>query len=146
VGTSINNPGSVIHGIESQFVSGFARYFHLSVNATWQDTSNKSDNPALDGKQLPGRYEKSLFVRLDADITRLNLYAEYLREDNMYYDSTNLLKADDKQSVTLGGKYLYRALQLRLEVKNIFNNRFNDYYRQAQASGTAYFGSVKLEF
>ena len=108
----------------------FFEYFSFSGNMTLQDTKNKSSMAAFDGKKLPGRYGQSYMCRLEAGRWNVKVYLEYLVDKNLYYDTTNLLKAPDKEELNLGTSYLFRdRWRFNADVKNIQDNYFEDFYR-----------------
>lgn len=130
IGRSVNISGSRIQGIEAGMTLNFFEYFSFSGNMTLQDTRNKSSIAAFDGKKLPGRYGQSYMGRLEAGRWNAKVYLEYLVDKNLYYDTTNLLKAPDKEELNFGTSYLFRDhWRFNADVKNIQDNYFEDFYR-----------------
>lgn len=127
IGRSENISGSLINGVEAQGRINFCRYFTLTVNATLQDTENQSHIPAFDGKQLPGRFESSYLGRLEAKYSGVKVFLEHLSENDMYYDTANLLKAAVKEEFNAGVSWLYKAVLISLEAKNLADNQYEDF-------------------
>jgi iron complex outermembrane receptor protein len=127
IGRSENISGSLISGVEARGHMDFCKYFTLTANATFQDTENQSPTPVFDGKQLPGRFESSYLGRLEAKYAGFKVFLEYLTENEMYYDTANLLKAADKKEVNAGVSWLYRSVLISLEAKNMTDNQYEDF-------------------
>lgn len=123
-GKSINVPGAEIKGIEAEFSINFLRYFHLTANGTWQDTENNSSESEFSGKQLPGRFRNSLMGRIEAKNRWGSLYTETVYESGMYYDTANLLEAENKNETNVGGSLIWWKFLFTAECRNIRNQRY----------------------
>ncbi len=153
IGKSANIAKAEIDGIEAGISAEFLSYFRFSLNATWQDTENKSGIKAFDGKQLPGRFDTAYRGRIEADVPdtplpplkRGKLWAEYIRENGMYYDSANLLAADAKNEVNVGISWLFKSFLLNLEAKNINDDRYED-FNGYPMPGRAWYFNVQYKF
>jgi len=146
IGRSENISSSVVSGVEASVSIRFLNYFTLSGNMTLQDTENGSDIEAFDGKELPGRYGASYLARLEARRWGFKATAEYLADKEMYYDTANLLEAEDKEEINLGLSYLFKdRLRIGVEARNIQNNYSEDFYRYP-LPGRSYFVSLKYMF
>lgn len=145
IGKSVNISGALIQGIEGRMSADIFDYFRLIVNATLQDPENRSDIKAFDGKTLPGHYEKSYLARLEARYRGFKVYAEYLREEDMYYDTANLRKAGDKDEVNGGITWNWQSWQFSLDAKNLSDDLYED-FNGYPLPGRAFYGTVKYEF
>ena len=145
VGKAVNISGTMIQGVESSLDLGFLKHFKLFINFTWQDTENESDIKAFNGKKLPGRFETACHTRLEARLADLKLYVEYTMENNMFYDTANLLKAADKRETNLGLTWQYGRWRINLEAKNIQDNVYED-FNGYPLPGRSCFATVKLSF
>ena len=96
-------------------------------NATVQDTVNQSENEAFNGKKLPGRFEKSYLGRIEARYGTWKVYSEYIIEKGLYYDTANLLEAQDKKEMNAGISWLIRSCLLTFEAKNIGDDQYEDF-------------------
>ena len=90
---------------------------------TWQDPENRSEIESFNGKKLPGRFEKSYLGRIEALHRGFKLYTEYVVEKDMYYDTANLLKAEDKKEVNAGISWLFRSFLFSSLVATKLTNR-----------------------
>lgn len=145
VGKSVNVEGATIQGIESQLSLDFFDMFRLSANATWQDTTNNDRTEEFYGQQLAGRYEKAFTGRIEACYAGVRVYAEYLYESGMYYDTACTRKSPDKKIINAGLAWVLGHYRFQLEGKNLDNHRhedFNGYYMP----GRSYYGSVSYHF
>ncbi len=145
IGKSVNISGALIQGIESSAALDIHEWLRLIVNATWQDTENQSGIKAFDGKYLPGRFEKSYLARLEARYRNIKLYAEYLREEDMYYDTANLRKAEDKDEINAGISYGWKNWKFSLDGKNLNDDLYED-FNGYPLPGRAVYTTVKYEF
>ncbi|MFO8083378.1 MAG: TonB-dependent receptor [Desulfobacterales bacterium] len=127
VGKSVNISGSTIDGVEAGLSLDFLNHFRLIGRATWQDPVNESQVKAFDGKRLPGRYEEAYMGRIEVKIAHLKLYAEKKVEKGIFYDTANLLKAEDKDETNLGATLACEKLTLVMEVRNIEDNQYEDF-------------------
>jgi len=146
IGKSDNISSSRISGIEAGFNMRLFDYFTLSGSMTLQNTENNSDISAFDGNDLPGRYEASYMGRFEAHRWGGKVYLEYLADNDMFYDSANLLKAADKEEINLGASYLFKERwRFIAEVKNIQDNYYEDFYRYPMP-GRSFSASMKYMF
>lgn len=145
IGKSVNISSSCIKGIEAELSMEFLKYFRFSANAAWQDTENQSEISAFDGKKLPGRFEKSYLARVESRYGNFKLYAEYTAEKNLYYDTANLLEAEDKEEVNAGISWLFRSALISFEAENIGNNQYED-FNGYPLPGSSYCLTLKYDF
>jgi len=121
------------------------QYFRLIGKGTWQDTENQSDIKAFDGKDLPGRYEKSYLGRVEARVGNCKLYLEKIAEKGRYFDTANLLEAEDKRETNLGLSWSYKDILLNFEARNIGDNQYED-FNGYPLPGRSYSASIKYSF
>lgn len=145
VGKSVNISGSTIEGFETSFSLDFLKYFRLIGKGTWQDTENQNQVKAFDGKQLPGRFEETYLGRIEAKIGGLKLYAEKILEEDKFYDTANLLEAEDKDETNIGLSLTYKDWILTLEAKNIEDNQYED-FNGYPLPGESYSATLKYKF
>lgn len=145
IGKSVNISGALIRGVEAGASVDLHRYWRLILNATWQDPENQSDISAFNGKQLPGRFEKSYLGRLEATYRGLTVYGEYVVDKDMYYDTANLRKADNKKEINAGISYRYRSVLVNLTGNNLGNDLYED-FNGFPLPGRSFAASVKYEF
>ncbi len=131
-----------IEGVEMGVNLEFLKYLRLVGNATWQDPENRSEIAAFNGKQLSGRFEESYLGRLEAVYGGLKVYFEYIAEKDMYYDTANLLEAEDKEEVNAGMSWLFRSLLFSFEAKNIGDHHYED-FNGYPLPGRSYFFTLK---
>jgi iron complex outermembrane receptor protein len=124
---------------------GGLKIFRLSANATIQETENLGDNQASKGKELPGRWGRSYMGKLEAIYHGLKVYTEYFLSQDLYYDTPNLLKAEDKKELNAGLSWLWDHFLFSFEVKNIQDNQYED-FRGSPLPGRHYFGSVTYKY
>jgi iron complex outermembrane receptor protein len=143
IGKAVNISSSFLRGIESGINVDFLRYLHFSANATWQDTENQNMIRAFNDKKLPGMFENSYLIRLEANYKGLKVYCENIQEKDMYYDTANLIEAEDKIETNAGILYSYGLLLFSLEGKNLGDNLYED-FNGYPLPGRSYFFNIKL--
>jgi iron complex outermembrane receptor protein len=143
VGKSINLPESEIQGLEAGFQVNLLKHFRLLGNATFQDATNQSDIPAFKGKNLPGRWEQSYLGRVETVFENWTVYLEHLSDKNLYYDTANLLKAEDKQELNAGIQAVFDSWMLTFEIKNIQDKQYED-FNGFPMPGRAWYFTVKF--
>ena len=144
VGKSVNISQSFVDGIEVGFHVDFFKYFRFSGNATWQNPENRSEIEAFNGKKLSGLFEESYFARIESNFKNFKIYVENVRDKGMYYDTANLIAAKDKEESNAGVSWLYEPFQFNMEVRNIGDNRYED-FNGYPLPGRSYFFNVKLK-
>ena len=127
VGKAVNIDEARIRGLELAFGVSALNWLRLTGNATFQEPENRSEVAAFDGKQLPGRFERSWRVRAEADWRGFTLFGEYAVQEDMFYDSANLLKAADREEVNAGLEWDWRDLTLSLEGRNLRDDQYEDF-------------------
>jgi len=145
IGKADNISKARIQGIEGGIQVELFDFLNMIANATWQKTENINEIKAFDGKELPGRYKKSYLARLEALYKGAKFYTEYNIQKGMYYDTANLLEAEDKYEINAGVSCLYKSFLISFGVKNIKDEHYED-FNGYPMPGRSYFGSVKFEF
>ncbi|MDY6974077.1 MAG: TonB-dependent receptor, partial [Thermodesulfobacteriota bacterium] len=145
IGKSDNVSEANIDGIEAGIKLEFLNYFRLTGNATWQDTENRSEISAFDGKQLSGRFERSFSGRIEARYEGFKIDFEYVGERGMYYDTANLLKADDKKEINAGVSWLFRSFLCSFEAKNLKDDQYED-FNGYPLPGRSFFFTIKYSY
>ena len=127
IGKSLNISEAHIEGVEAGINLDFLKYFRLVGNATWQDAENRNKIEAFNGKKLPGRFEKSYLGRIEARYEGFKVYCEKIIEEEMYYDTANLLKAENKKEINAGVSWLFRSILFSFEARNLEDNQYEDF-------------------
>ncbi|MFP4533150.1 MAG: TonB-dependent receptor [Desulfobacterales bacterium] len=142
IGKAENISEAVINGVEARASIEFLEFFRMLGQYTWQDTENHSPVRAFDGNQLPGEFEHSWLGRAEFNWQNLKLYAEYINESDMYYDTANMLEASTKREVNCGLSYLWRNWRMSLEANNLGDEQYED-FNGYPLPGRSFFASIK---
>ena len=142
IGKSLNISEAHIEGVEAGINLDFLKYFCFVGNATWQDTENRSKIKAFNGKNLPGRYEKSYLGRIEARYEGFKVYYEKVIEEGLYYDTANLLKAENKEEINAGVSSLFRGILFSFEARNLGDDQYED-FNGYPLPGRSYYFSLK---
>lgn len=127
IGKSVNISGALIQGVELGASMEFCDHFRVLFNATKQEPENQSQIELFNGKQLPGRFELSCLARLEARYRGYMAYGEYVHDEGMFYDTANLLEAEDKREVNIGLSWIFREVKISLEGKNMTDELYEDF-------------------
>jgi iron complex outermembrane receptor protein len=139
IGKSVNISESEIQGIEVGINLDFLNIFRFVGNVTLQDAVNQNEIEAFDGKKLPGRFEKSYLGRVEARYGKCKAYSEYIIEKGLYYDTANLLEAEDKKEINAGVSWMINSFLLTLEAKNIGDDQYEDFHGYPLPGRSYYF-------
>ena len=145
VGRSENISGALIQGVELGVTLEFLNCFRAVLNATWQDPENESEIKAFNGKKLPGHFEFSSLGRLEMRYKKMTLYGEYLQDRKMYYDTANLLEAEDKEVVNICISTVWNRAKVSLEGKNMTDDNYED-FNGYPSPGRSFYLSLKYDF
>lgn len=145
IGRAENISKARIDGIESNITVDLLEYLQIAGGYTWQKAINHSEIPSFNGKRLPGRFEHSFIGRIEGRCKWFKIYYNYIYETGMYYDTSNLLEAEDKKEHNAGITLMYQPLIVTLEAKNVGNNRYEDFNGFPQP-GRSYFVTLKYSF
>ena len=76
---------------------------------------------------MPGRFNQSYFCRLEFNWEGLKLFGEYQAQKGMYYDTANLLPAEDKNVFNVGVSYNLAGATFDFEVRNVGDDSYEDF-------------------
>lgn len=143
VGLSVNVPGALVRGVEGIAGVRFFGRTGIYFSAVFQDPENLSDG--LKGNKLPGRFTSKYSLRAETGNDRWMSYAEYIGENDMYYDTPNLLSAKDRRFINIGAEYGIGDIVACFDVNNITDGRYSD-YRLYPSPGRSFLFTVKYRF
>ncbi len=128
IGRSQNIAAARLRGLEFSLRMVFKNGFSANSSLTLQDPENRSDNAAFQGKSLPGRAEKTLFISFNMPLGKWSFLYELDIQRDRYYDTANLLKAENRELHNLRiERELAKNFSLALEVKNLGDKNFEDF-------------------
>ncbi len=145
VGRAVNISRANIQGMELGASLAFSTNTLFTMNATWQDPENRSDIAAFDGKRLPGRYSRKVFLRVEQLVSRFKLYYEFDHESGVFYDAANLLSARDVNKHNLGVNAELGSWRFGFEARNLSDKNFED-FNGFPTPGRAFFGTAIYRF
>ncbi len=120
--------------------------FTLSGSYTYDRAIDRSGEPNLDGKIIPGRPEHDLFTRLSWTGQNLTVWTEGHYLSGNYVTRANTKKLDNRLTGNAGFNWNFGPhLQTGFEVKNITASEVVD-VRGFPLPGRAFFASAKITF
>ncbi len=142
IGKSDNISKADIYGVECNLNLEVNDYVSLTGQYTWQKTENKSAVRAFNGNRLPGKFAHSWLAKARFSFKNMLLGIAYVCENDMYYDTANLLPAKTKTEINADLSWAWKEMVFALEAKNITNDNYEDYNGYPQP-GRSYVCSLK---
>ena len=127
IGHSENIGGAQVRGLELNATQKLAPQWKLRLTATAQDAKNQSRINAFYGKQLPGQAQLQGALRLSHERQRSHWWIEGSALDGKYYDTANLLFAEDQLVFNAGATLKRQHWQFSLTVNNLSDERVEDF-------------------
>lgn len=131
-------------GIELDGAVTLGKGFTVSGSYTWDKAIDRSGEPNLHGKQIPGRPEHDLFGKLAWNKNPFSVWTEWHHLSGNYITRSNTKKLDARLTGNLGVAYdLSSTWRFGVEVKNIANDRMLD-VRGFPLPSRSWFATVKI--
>jgi iron complex outermembrane receptor protein len=73
------------------------------------------------------------------------IYSEYVLNKELYYDTANLLEAEDKKELNVGLSWLLGHFLLTLEANNLQDNQYED-FNGYPLPGRSFFGAITYKY
>lgn len=123
-----NLPGASLLGVEVTATGRLARAVTATANYTYTDARQRSEQPTLDGKRLPGRPAHALYIRVDAARRWRGrqgaLYLDTAYTSGSFVDEANLAPVPSRTLVGAGLKLdLTASVAVGVEGKNLLDRR-----------------------
>lgn len=129
-GMAARNIGQArVMGCELRLASHLSRYVTLTLGYTFLDTSNLTDEPGVEGKQLPLRARHQVDGRVELKLNPFALYYEVDYLDSVFRDPQNYNRLPARVLHGLGfalGPFDRLPLSLTIEVRNLADLRVVD--------------------
>jgi iron complex outermembrane receptor protein len=129
------NLAAEVYGVETDLEFRIFDWWALHGNATFQDSRNTDrSNRVRYEKRLPGIYHQSFLVGSKWRIRPFRFGLSYQHDDELYYDSANLLMADPRRSLNASASWTRiwanrSETELSLEIRNLTDELYQDYNR-----------------
>jgi len=129
------NMAARVRGLELEASYDLLPRWTLSVNATTQDSQNRSEQLADQrDKALPGIYHHTALVKSTWRLSPFVASLSWRYQNELYYDSANLLEAEPAKTfdASLGWRHAWgRSAETRinLEVRNLSDEIYQDFNR-----------------
>lgn len=129
------NVAAEFQGVEIEAQYTLTARWAITGNATWQDSENVSRNIfTYIGKRVPGVYHRSAMLRSTWHWQPFQLDVSWHFDDDLYYDSANILPAEPRRTVDAGitWTHLWRAgseTHLTFSVRNLADRSYQDFNR-----------------
>lgn len=127
VGRSENVGEAEIEGFELASTVEAPGRWRTTLNATWQTSRDNSVVRAFNGKQLPGRFGFSAFLRSEKGVGEWNLFYEYRHDGDFYFDRANLLPGTTRREHNIGADLEQGRWRLTFEARNLSDQNFQSF-------------------
>ncbi|MEQ6886240.1 TonB-dependent receptor [Salicola sp. Rm-C-2C1-2] len=144
VGRNVNLKAR-IYGVEGQSWINLTPNWKLTGNVSAKDSENRSSSVRdREDKKLPGIYHTSFQVGIEWSPGRWNTTLKWRVDDDLYYDSANRLKADQRQRLDATLKWETQwpnghQTSFRLEGRNLSDELYQDFNRFPAPGRSAFF-------
>ncbi|MDH5612770.1 MAG: TonB-dependent receptor [Gammaproteobacteria bacterium] len=137
IGVPQNISDAVIQGFESTIKLEPTANQSINANISLIDSVNKTDVGSFDGKILPGYYQQSFSLHYTYTLAMWSFTAEADVKRNMYYDRSNLLKADDVNLLNLSVRRNFMHSNIDFRIDNILDENVQ-YFRNRPTPGLSF--------
>jgi len=127
VGQAENIGHARLIGVEAAARLDLSSALRLEAQGTVQETENRSGISGFEGKQLPGVPGYTYGTALRYERENWSLFHELDVEGDRYYDSANLLKAEDQVVHNAGGSVSLGNWKLRITGRNLTDDNYEDF-------------------
>lgn len=138
IGHSENVGRAQVRGIEFSSSLSLSDRWSARVSATAQDAVNRSRTRAFRNRQLPGQAQLLASARLKYTRVRDSGWLEARGQSGKYYDTANLLPAEDAFVLNAGASFLRQAWTIDLSLNNLSDEQIEDFNGFAKPGRSAH--------
>lgn len=117
----------------------------ITLFAHFIQSENLSQKPSQQGKKLPGIYHDSYGLSTDLHFDNFDITASFQRDDEMFYQPSNVFKADQKDMIDFSFIYYFDIWSLDLTARNLLDENYLDYNNMPSA-GRSYIATLTIDF
>ena len=127
IGRSVNSGKARVFGIESKLEWQWNKHWRTRLGFTAQTATNESSVAAFNGKQLPGEAQLAGFASLQYQRGAWRAWYDADALSERFFDTANLLPADDFITHNLGGSYTRKKFSTTLVLNNLGDDNIEDF-------------------
>lgn len=127
VGQSNNLAQAEIDGLEAAATTSLTHNLSVELRGTVTDSEQISEMLFADGKMLPGRFRYQYGAGVVYDPGEWEWYYGFDSKEEMYYDTANLLPAEDRVRHDLSVSRKMGGLKLSFSINNLTDEFYEDY-------------------
>lgn len=128
-GRLVNTGEADVRGIELSADWRWNTDFKFSTNATLQDPRNLDEFVGFNNKILPGEARQSYAARIRYQPARLAYWYEWQATRDRFYDTANLLAAENTSIHSVGLEWQIGSWQFETRIHNLGNDKIEDFNR-----------------
>ncbi len=127
IGHSENIGGAQVRGLELSVTQQFSPQWNMRITATAQDAENQSRIIAFSGNQLPGQAQLQGALRVNHMRPRSHWWFEGSALDGRFYDTANILPAENQLVINAGGTLTKQLWSFSLTLNNLTDEKIEDF-------------------
>ena len=127
IGRPTNTGKARVTGLELETSWKPLPAWQIIANATLQNPRNENSFSGFNNKQLPGEARRTAFVRVNYQPGSTTWWYEWRASQERFYDSANLLPAEDTSLHSIGLDMKYRRWQINAQVQNLTDTTVEDF-------------------
>ena len=144
LGAPSNTGKAEITGLEFSLTWQARKHWTVVANTTIQEPRNKASFAAFNNKLLPGQARLSTFARLSYKPGSLGWWYEWQATRDRFYDSANLLPADNTSTHSIGVEFRQKPWQLGARITNITGDTVEDFNGFPKPGRSVFFSVTHL--
>lgn len=128
IGRNSNTGGARVTGLELESQWQATKKLQVQANLTLQDSTNNSDIASFQGQQLPNQAARTAYARVSYDLLQSwRLWSEVNVIQDRFFDSGNLLPAENATTFNLGALWQRGNWRTDLTLNNITGQKVEDF-------------------
>lgn len=122
----LNIGSALIQGAEFSCGISPTDFISFTLNSTFLDPRNRTDEPNKEGNLLPGRPQGKTNLRLSLLMGAVQTYGELQAISENFVNEANTVKLGARYLFNAGISYSLGAMSLSIDIKNILNDQIED--------------------
>ena len=127
IGRPSNTGKAEVTGLELEASWQPLPTLRLNANATLQNPRNRNPFKGFENKQLPGEARRAVFARINYKPGPTTYWYEWSANRERFYDSANLLRAENTSLHSLGLDMKYNRWLVSAQIQNVANTTVEDF-------------------
>lgn len=127
IGRPSNTGKAEVSGLELDISWTPLSALKINANATFQNARNQNTFTSFTNNQLPGEARRTAFARVNYQPGSTNYWYEWRADRDRFFDSANLLPAEDTSLHAVGFDLQYERWQVSAQIQNLTDTTVEDF-------------------